>query len=114
MNRRLISLTAALALLGAAPAYAQDSARDAYGEGGAILQELEAAPAAPERAPAVRGASQDERTPAAERARAADRPAAARSLPFTGLDLSLIAAVGVALLGLGLVMRRASAAVSPA
>ncbi len=83
----LLMAVVAVALAVAAPAYAQNAVSDAYaGKGGGIVGTVEGGngPAAPQQ---VQTAGDD-------------------SLPFTGLDIGLLALGGVALVGVGMGLRR--------
>jgi hypothetical protein len=92
--KRLASIMAvvAIALAVAAPAYAQNAVSDAYaGKGGGIVGTVEGGngPTAstPQQVQAVNSSDSG-------------------SLPFTGLDIGLLALGGVALVGVGVVLRR--------
>lgn len=120
-----------LSLVVVAPAYAQDSSLEGYGgPGGNIQDQLDQGGPAP--APTDDGAVRDDadgggrgpagdeggRSPgeggrageeaAGEPRRASERPRATSGgkLPFTGLDLGLVAAAGAGLLAAGIGMRR--------
>jgi hypothetical protein len=108
---RLATIAALLSLSLAVPAYAEDSSVDGYGgpggnvqdtigggggdrnEGGAPGDVIGGAP----------GGGQGESVPVNEVTSEGEQ---AGSLPFTGLDLGLLAAAGALLLGLGVGMRR--------
>lgn len=94
----------ALAVALAAPAaLAQDPTRETYDEelqlSPTILQDLEGPPPSvsddPDGPPVAADDSPDE-----------TQEAAAETLPFTGLDVALIALMGAALVGTGFAMRR--------
>lgn len=104
-----LTLVAAVALAG--PAYAQESAEDAYGGAG----QLPASVVTPTEAVQVQGASATQ--PAAGQPGSSVAPVAATTptntvgngkLPFTGFDLALIALGGLVLVGVGLGMRHVS------
>lgn len=100
-----MSVICALAVAAVTPvAFAQqEPTREAYRQAPippTLLQDLEGPP------PSV---SADE-SPSAEGPPAADeapRQASGDTLPFTGLDIAIVALMGVALLGTGAAMRRA-------
>jgi hypothetical protein len=94
--QRLIALATVVAMFAfASPALAQDSATDAYGGQPGILGEIETVE------PGDDGTSTTPTPPA-------DTPVArsADTLPFTGFDAFLMGAGGIALLSIGLAMRR--------
>ena len=83
----LLMAVVAVALALAAPAYAQNAVSDAYaGKGGGIVGTVEGGngPSTPQQ---VQASSND-------------------SLPFTGLDIGLLALGGIALVGVGVGLRR--------
>lgn len=111
-----LTLVASVALAG--PAYAQESAEDAYGGAG----QLPATVVTPSDAVQVQGATATQ--PAAGQPVSSVAPTATQSapvaaatptntvgngkLPFTGFDLALIALGGLALVGVGFGMRHVS------
>lgn len=87
----LLMAMVALALAAAAPAYAQSATSDAYaGRGGGIVGTVE------------RGNGPTASTP--QQVQVAN--SSGGSLPFTGLDIGLLALGGVALVGVGIGLRR--------
>ena len=88
----LLMAVVALALTVAAPAYAQSAVSDTYaGKGGGIVGTVDSGngPSASNAPQQVQVASND-----------------SGSLPFTGLDIGLLALGGVALVGVGVGLRR--------
>jgi opacity protein-like surface antigen len=97
MRSFLLALALALAL--AAPAMAQDATQEGYSpDGPAVLDQTEnrGDPAGPSSEPSS-GPSSD----------------GASTLPFTGMDLVLVAGFGLGLLGLGAGMRRLTRPAGP-
>ena len=93
INRGLIASLAALVLFSASPAFAQDSSRDNYNDfGGRVESNVQGDTAA---------AGSNGAAPAGT-----NNAAGEGDLPFTGLDLGLLAAGGAMLLGVGLGVRR--------
>lgn len=105
MKRSLVILTmCALAVALAAPvAFAQDPTNETYNEetplAPNLLQDLEGPPPSvsdnPDGPPVAADDSPDE-----------TQEAAGETLPFTGLDVALVALMGAALVGTGVAMRR--------
>ncbi|HXE45813.1 MAG TPA: hypothetical protein VN635_11520 [Conexibacter sp.] len=90
----LLMVAVALALVVAGPAYAQSATSDAYaGKGGGIVGTVNSG------GPSGNGPS----APAPQQVQAASSNG---SLPFTGLDVGLLALGGVALVGVGIGLRR--------
>ena len=87
----LLMAVVAVALAVAAPAYAQNAVSDAYaGKGGGIVGTVDSGNGPSASAPQqVQAVSSD-----------------SGSLPFTGLDIGLLALGGVALVGVGAGLRR--------
>lgn len=111
----LISITAAL--LSAAPAVAHNPTRDTYGGRGDVAAEVATGvdPGSGVRGTTAEGgrpanAAGDGVRPAnaAGTTTAAVKPLRGDELPFTGLDLGLVAGGGILLLGLGFGVRRVS------
>lgn len=104
----LISITAVL--LSAAPAVAQDPTRDAYGGAGNVASEVATKDQGVNPGSGVQGTTAEGVRPAtaAGTTTAAVRPLRGDELPFTGLDLGLVAGGGILLLGLGFGVRRVS------
>ena len=91
INRGLIASLAALVLFSASPAFAQDTSTEGYNDfGGRVESNVQGDTAAG-------GAGNEAGTTNA---------AGEGDLPFTGLDLGLLAAGGAMLLGVGLGVRR--------
>lgn len=89
----LLMVAVALALVVAAPAYAQSATSDAYaGKGGGIVGTVNSG-----------GPSGNGPSAAPQQVQAASSNG---SLPFTGLDVGLLALGGVALVGVGVGLRR--------
>jgi hypothetical protein len=85
----LLMAVAAIALAVAAPAYAQTAVSDAYGgKGGGIVGTVNSG-----NGPSASGPQQVQAS-------------SGSSLPFTGLDVGLLALGGVALVGVGVGLRR--------
>lgn len=103
-----MSVICALAVALAAPvAFAQDDpTRETYREGPTILQDLEGPPPSdssdggPSAEPAESAPEDTQGAPGDTQEAAGD------TLPFTGLDVALVALMGVALVGTGVAMRR--------
>jgi hypothetical protein len=90
----LFMAVVALALVAVAPAYGQSAATDAYGgQGGGVLG-------------AVSSGGGGNSTPKAPAQVQAAQTTSSGSLPFTGLDVGLLALGGVALVGVGVGLRR--------
>jgi len=88
----LLMAVVAVALALAAPAYAQNAVSDTYaGRGGGIVGTVES------------GNGPTASTPQQVQATS---PSGNGSLPFTGLDIGLLALGGVALVGVGVGLRR--------
>jgi hypothetical protein len=86
----LLMAVVALALVAVAPAYGQSAATDAYaGKGGGVLGAV--------------NSGGNNNTPSAP---AQVAQSSGSSLPFTGLDVGLLAIGGVALVGVGVGLRR--------
>ena len=93
IHRGLIATVAALVLFSASPAFAQNSSSDNYNEfGGRVEQSVEGSNGG--------GSGVDAGTAAN------NGSSNAGEVPFTGLDLGLLAAGGALLLGVGLGVRR--------
>jgi hypothetical protein len=95
-----------LALMLAVPgsAFAQSPVGDAYG-GTGVLDDVERIP------PSQPGEEAESGTPpSVDREAGAPGPSTGTSLPFTGLDIGLLALGGVAMLGVGVGLRRLSRA----
>lgn len=91
----LIMAVIAVALTATAPAYGASSVGDAYGgSGGGILGSVEQGGG---------GNSGGSSTPAPAQVQVASTEG---TLPFTGLDLGLLAIGGIALVGVGVGLRR--------
>ncbi len=102
-------VTVLAALTVAAPAGAQDPVRDAYGGAGNVASEVATNHGAPGGRVAdgvVSGAKAPVPGPATSATAA--RPRRGTELPFTGLDLKLVAGGGILLLALGFGVRRVS------
>jgi len=99
-----MSVVCALAVALAAPAaFAQDPTRQGYpvtGQDPESLSAIEALPTADESDAPGPGAGDQGSNPGTEEA------ATAESLPFTGLDVGIVALLGAALLGTGIAVRR--------
>ena len=92
INRGLIATVAALVLFSASPAFAQNSSSDGYNDfGGRVESNVQGDTAS--------GGAGDNGAGTTNAAGEGD-------LPFTGLDLGLLAAGGAMLLGVGLGVRR--------
>jgi len=88
----LLMVVVALALVAAVPAYAQDATSDTYaGKGGGIVGTVDSG-----NGPSASAPQQ------VQAANTSDNG----SLPFTGLDIGLLALGGVALVGVGVGLRR--------
>jgi len=86
----LLMAVVAVALAVAAPAYAQSAVSDAYaGKGGGIVGTVESG-----------------NGPSASAPQQVQNTSGNGSLPFTGLDIGLLALGGVALVGVGVGLRR--------
>lgn len=91
----LLMVAVALALVVAAPAYAQSATSDAYaGKGGGIVGTVNSG-----------GGSNGPTASAPQQVQVASSSGNG-SLPFTGLDVGLLALGGVALVGVGVGLRR--------
>lgn len=110
---RLATLAALLSLSLAVPAYAEDSSVDGYGGPGGNVQDTIGGGGGDKNAGGgpgdvvggAPGGGQGESIPVNDVTAAGENDEAG-SLPFTGLDLGLLAAAGALLLGLGIGMRR--------
>ncbi len=113
MTRALFTTLIATLTL-AAPATAQDPARDAYGGAGNIASETAegdrgAGLGRPAPGGGVGGVATEGAGPGGGvTEQAVARPLGGDELPFTGLDVGLIAGGGIALLALGFGVRRVS------
>jgi hypothetical protein len=108
---RLVIVGVLIALLAAAaPAAAQDSVRDGYGgRAGDVLGEVGTVEENAGGNQPSQASSPSAATPAsAPTAAAAPAQLNERTLPFTGADIALLATGGLALLGMGVAMRRAA------
>ncbi|HEX7290074.1 MAG TPA: hypothetical protein VF250_03005 [Conexibacter sp.] len=86
----LLMAVVAIALAAAAPAYAGNAVSDTYaGRGGGIV-----------------GTVDSGNGPTASTPQQVQNTSGNGSLPFTGLDIGLLALGGVALVGVGIVLRR--------
>jgi hypothetical protein len=91
----LFMAVVALALVAVAPAYGQSAATDAYGgKGGGVLGAVSSGGG---------GNTPSAKAPAQVQAA---QTTSSGSLPFTGLDVGLLALGGVALVGVGVGLRR--------
>lgn len=91
----LLMVAVALALVVAAPAYAQSATSDAYaGKGGGIVGTVNS------------GGPSSGNGPSASAPQQVQASSGNGSLPFTGLDVGLLALGGVALVGVGVGLRR--------
>ena len=101
---RSVSASAVALLLLAGTAFAQNPTEQGYSSpGGTVQQQITSTPAP------TATVSTTPTTPAAPAAQVKAAPKAKTSgkgLPFTGLELGLVLAAGVALLGLGFGLRR--------
>lgn len=88
--KRLIMFALVIALMAAGPAFGASAVKGNYGGPGGVVSNLDPTPTPP---------STTVRT---------FTPAHKGSLPFTGLDLVLLALGGVALVGVGMGVRRLS------
>jgi hypothetical protein len=105
----LVGMTVAAMMAGPAAALAQDSSVDAYGgkgQGPAVLGVTENNPGTTGGDSGTAGVTGSSSAPTAVAAPTATASVPSGSLPFTGLDLALIALGGIALLGVGFAMRR--------
>jgi hypothetical protein len=106
MTRTLFTTLIATLTL-AAPAMAQDPVRDAYGGAGNVASET--AESAGPGGGGVRGVATEGAGPGGGvTEQAVARPLGGDELPFTGLDVGLIAVGGIVLLALGFGVRRVS------
>jgi hypothetical protein len=86
----LLLVVVAFALVAAGPAYGQSAVGDAYGgHGGGVLGDVQSGGNGPTSAPTQVRVANDN-----------------GSLPFTGLDIGLLALGGCALVGVGVGLRR--------
>jgi hypothetical protein len=109
MKRLTMALVLALMLAIAGTAQAQSPVGDAYG-GNGVLDDVE-------RVPPPSGPSAGEETdgqvptgPTETVTRESGAPSAGSPLPFTGLDVGLLTLGGIAMLGVGVGLRRLSRA----
>lgn len=116
-----------LALSMTSVAMAQDSVTDAYGGQSTEIPSNVVTPESQTEAPTVAGATDEnpaatsapsapssgDTAPVAVAAPSASQPVSGSALPFTGLDVGLMALGGVLLLGFGLGMRRLSQRSAP-
>lgn len=106
---RIATVTAVVAMLGGSTASAQTPSERGYDETLGVIGQVDT-PAEPPAAPTESAPSQSAPSQAAapEAAPAAAQPVQAESgsLPFTGLDIGIVALMGVALLGTGYALRR--------
>ena len=95
---RIARLTALLAIMllafSATSAYAQTAPREGYDESLGVIGEIQS------EEPTPPGDREEQPTPPVQQQQEEG------SLPFTGLDLGIVALMGAALLGTGLVLRR--------
>ena len=105
MRRRAVTLFCALALAAPATAYGQSAGDEQYED--PFAPGTEEPQATPEPAPAPAPASGAEASPpaAAPAPDPAPEATAARQLPYTGADVEIVLAAGVALLAGGVVLR---------
>lgn len=96
---RIARLTALLAVFllafGGTSAFAQTAPREGYDESLGVIGEIQS------EEPSTPGTRENEPTPPSAPAQQQEG-----DLPFTGLDLGIVALMGAALLGTGLVLRR--------
>lgn len=110
----LLGMTVVAMMAAPATTFAQGSSVDAYGgqgQGPAVLGVTESNDGGPtgtgtEGASGTAGVTGSSSAPTALAAPTATASVPSGSLPFTGLDLALIALGGIALLGVGFAMRR--------
>lgn len=107
LKRALAAAIAVMALVFPAAAFAQQSAQDAYKPQGQIEQDVEGDQGGVGGSPGAGGNS------------GGNQPAATESnsgsgLPFTGVDVALLAGAGALLLGAGVGMRRIAHRQDPA
>ena len=101
------SAAATLVLATAAPAYAQEAPVEGYGgQAGVTESRTGSGDVAGERAQTAPVGDREGRSVVAAQSGANTAVAGGGRLPFTGLDLTLVLGAGVALLALGLGMRR--------
>ena len=106
LKRGLAATAAITALVFPTAAVAQQSAQDAYKPQGQIEQDVQGDQGGSGVAPGAGGGSGGNTAPAAE--------TSGSGLPFTGLDVALLAGAGALLLGAGVGMRRLSHRQDPA
>jgi hypothetical protein len=95
-KKTVVAAIAALSLATAAPAFAEDSSLEGYGGPGSdVLSEIQQP-----------GGNVSEKSAPVQNTAGESAKASSGTLPFTGLDLGLLGAAGVGLLGLGIGMRR--------
>jgi len=93
-------MAAALLLASVAPAFAQSSTQGGYAdEGGQVQEQVQGTPGASTSDNGGNGGGQTGNT-------TTTTSSGDRTLPFTGVEVGLILAAGVALAGLGLGLRR--------
>ena len=103
MKRLALLAVVALVLVVAVPAYGQSAVSDTYaGKGGGIVGTVEGGNGPSASAPASAPAS----AVAPQQVSVASPDTSSGSLPFTGLDIGLLALGGVALVGVGVGLRR--------
>lgn len=108
-----IGVLASVALLAfAAPAYAQEAPLDTYGGAGNVLDETTQDTGDPGGVAGEQGGARGETEGRNVRGVTTDTPTGGGggTLPFTGADLTLMLLGGLALLGVGLGVRRVSRA----
>ena len=105
LGRGAVAAVVAL-LLAAGTAFAQNPTEQGYSSpGGTVQQQITSTPA-PTAQVSPSPTSQAPTKPVAQVKQAAKAKSSGKGLPFTGLELSLVLAAGIALLGLGFGLRR--------
>jgi hypothetical protein len=99
---RIATITAVIAALGGTTAQAATPSERGYDETLGVIGQVDT-PSAPKRAEAP---SQDQTAPAAATTPAQPVQEESGNLPFTGLDIGIVALMGIALLGTGFMLRR--------
>lgn len=104
LMKLVVTLAAMFSLAFAGAAFAQAPVGDGYNPNNeqGVLDEVDQIPPPQERVP------KNEPLPEEEERREAGAPRVTGSLPFTGLDVGLLALGGVAMLGVGVGLRRMS------
>ena len=103
LRKQLVGAILAIALVAAAPAYGQsvNATQDGYATPGGQVQQ-QVSNGQPEGNPPSNNASDSNAAPAQQ------SQAEGGSLPFTGLQVGIVLAVGLLLVGVGFGVRRAS------